>query len=78
LASLRGKLGIRVNCICLGWVETPTIQRELVRMTQEERAALEYPPPVLIQPNEIADAVIMFIRDDALAGRVMIWPDGEP
>jgi len=32
----------------------------------------------LIQPEEIADAVLMFIRDDTLAGRVMVWPDGEP
>ena len=27
---------------------------------------------------EIADAVVMFIRDETLAGRVMVWPDGEP
>lgn len=35
------------------------------------------PSAVLIQPDEIADAVGMFVRDDTLAGRVMIWPDGE-
>ena len=64
---LLDELGIRVNCICPGWVKTPAVQRELVGMTQDERAALGYPTPVLIQHNEIADAVIMFIRDDGAA-----------
>ncbi len=36
------------------------------------------PPPVLIQPREIAEAVMMFVQDEGLAGRVMLWPDGEP
>jgi hypothetical protein len=28
--------------------------------------------------EQIADAVLMFVREDSLAGRVMVWPDGEP
>ena len=27
--------------------------------------------------GEIAEAVMMFVRADTLAGRVMVWPDGE-
>ena len=27
--------------------------------------------------GEISAAVMMFVRDDTLAGRVMVWPDGE-
>lgn len=79
LGSLNGTLGIRVNCICPGWVETEAVQRSLATMTPEEIEQLSVPPPpVLIQPEEIADAVVMFIQDDILAGRVMVWPDGEP
>ena len=78
LAYLKENMGVRVNCICPGWVETEAVHEALARMTEQERAAQSMPPPaVLIQPDEIADAVGMFVRDDTLAGRVMIWPDGE-
>ena len=71
--------GIRVNCICPGWVETPAVQHYLATTTPDKLAALDFPPPpVLIQPDEVAEAVIMFIRDNTLAGRVMLWPDGKP
>lgn len=79
LGSLKDEIGIRVNCICPGWVATEAVQRALATMTPEELEQQSFPPPpVLIRPEEIADAVVMFIRDNALAGRVMIWPDGEP
>lgn len=79
LAALKDELGIRVNCICPGWVETEAVQRALAAMTPEEIEQQSFPPPpVLLQPEQIADAVITFIQDDALAGRVMVWPDGEP
>ena len=48
-------------------------------MTTEEMEQQAFPPPrVLIKPEEIADAVVTFVRDSDLAGRVMLWPDGEP
>lgn len=79
LAPLKEELSVRVNCICPGWVGTEAVQRALAEMSQEEREAQSFPPPpVLIQPEEIAEAVMMFIRDETLAGRVMIWPDEEP
>ncbi|MBI4639510.1 MAG: SDR family oxidoreductase [Candidatus Tectomicrobia bacterium] len=79
LGPLKDELGIRVNCICPGWVETPAVQHALETMTPDERAALAFPPPrILRQPEEIAAAAIMFILDETLAGRVMVWPDGEP
>jgi NAD(P)-dependent dehydrogenase (short-subunit alcohol dehydrogenase family) len=76
LATLNDDRNIRVNCICPGWVETPQAQQELAKMTPAERAAAA--PPMLIQPEDIANAVLMFIRDTTLAGRVLVWPDGEP
>jgi hypothetical protein len=45
-------------------------------MTPEERERLV--PPVLLQPEEIAEAVVMFVEDDSMAGRVMTWQEGEP
>jgi NAD(P)-dependent dehydrogenase (short-subunit alcohol dehydrogenase family) len=68
-----------MNCICPGWVETEGVQRAPAEMTREEMERQPFPPPdVLIQPEEIAAAAVMFVRGETLAGRVMIWPDGEP
>lgn len=79
LGGLKDKLGVRVNCICPGWVETKAVQRALATMTPEEIEQQPFPPPpVLIKSEEIADAVVMFVQDSDLAGRVMVWPDGEP
>jgi NAD(P)-dependent dehydrogenase (short-subunit alcohol dehydrogenase family) len=79
LGGLKDKLGVRVNCICPGWVETEAVQRALATMTPEEMKQQAFPPPrVLIKPEEIAEAVVMFVQDGDLAGRVMVWPDGEP
>ena len=35
-------------------------------------------PPVILQPEEIADAVVMFVENETMAGRVMICDEGEP
>ena len=78
LGSLKKTLGIRVNCICPGWVETEAVQQFLATATREELEQQSVPPPPeLIQPEEIAELVVMFVRDDSLAGRVVVWPDGE-
>ena len=43
-------------------------------MTPEQREA-EAP---LVDPAALADAVVELIRDESLAGRVMLLPRGEP
>jgi NAD(P)-dependent dehydrogenase (short-subunit alcohol dehydrogenase family) len=76
LATLQGSMGVRVNCICPGWVDTPASRRGRAEMTPEEREKLV--PSTLLQPEEIAEAVVMFVEDETMAGRVMIWQEGEP
>jgi NAD(P)-dependent dehydrogenase (short-subunit alcohol dehydrogenase family) len=75
LATLEEQMGIRVNCICPGWVDTPVSRRSRAEMTPEEREKLV--PLILLQPEEIAEAVAMFIEDETMAGRVIIWKEGE-
>jgi NAD(P)-dependent dehydrogenase (short-subunit alcohol dehydrogenase family) len=74
LGSLAGE-GIRVNAICPDYVDTPAVQRSLATMSEDKRAAV----PPLIAPAAIADGVLGLIRDDTLAGRVLVcFADGEP
>jgi len=82
LAPLGHRLNIRVNCICPDWVETPMVQRTRAAVSPEQWQAMA--PPVMTQPEEIAEAVVGVVNDDSLAGRVMLcvgpkpWPLLEP
>ena len=79
LGSLQETHQVRVNCICPGWVETEAVAAYLAAADPAELASLRPAPPAkLIQPEEIAELVLMFVRDGTLAGRIAVWPDGEP
>jgi NAD(P)-dependent dehydrogenase (short-subunit alcohol dehydrogenase family) len=74
LATLASE-NIRVTCICPGSVDTPAMARTLARMSPADREhALNNP---MLKPAQIADAVASLIADDALAGRIMIWHEGQ-
>jgi NAD(P)-dependent dehydrogenase (short-subunit alcohol dehydrogenase family) len=74
LAGLRERLGVRVNCVVPDWIATERARAELARMTPEQRDAAPVPIPM----EDVAAAVVAFVRDDALAGRVMVHRGGEP
>jgi NAD(P)-dependent dehydrogenase (short-subunit alcohol dehydrogenase family) len=82
LAPLGRRFNIRVNCICPDWVDTPMVQRTRAALSPEEWRATA--PPVMTQPEEIAEAVVRIVNDESLAGRVMLcvgpkpWPLLEP
>jgi NAD(P)-dependent dehydrogenase (short-subunit alcohol dehydrogenase family) len=66
--------GVRVNCVCPDWVDTPAVQRELATMSTEERAAV----PPLVPAEEIAEIALDLIRDDSAAGRIAVRWANEP
>lgn len=73
--SLAGLIseGIHVNCICPGVVETP-----LVLAAEDTRLrALADRFPVL-QPEDIAEAVLALLADDAAAGRALRVSASQP
>jgi len=63
------RTGIRVNAVCPDYVDTPAVQRSLAEMTDEERADV----PELVPPEAVAGGVLDLIRDDTLAGRILVW-----
>jgi NAD(P)-dependent dehydrogenase (short-subunit alcohol dehydrogenase family) len=77
LASLAER-GIRVNCVCPHTVGTPAVR---ARIAELESRGEPLPPDLaveLVEPEEVADAVIELIADDALAGRVAVLRGGRP
>lgn len=76
LAPLHERIQVRVNCVCPGWVDTPMSQRTRRELPPDEWAKIA--PPAMSPPEEIAAAVVMLVRDDTLAGRIMLCYEGAP
>ena len=67
-AALANRDGVRVNCVCPDWVDTPAVRRSLAEMSPAERA--EVPP--LVPAEEIAQIVLGLITDESAAGRIVV------
>ena len=76
LARLREPGGIRVNCLVPGWIESPPVKSYVDSLTAEQRKQRGVPDR-LITLDEIAAAVIRLATDERLAGRVMVWWNGQ-
>jgi NAD(P)-dependent dehydrogenase (short-subunit alcohol dehydrogenase family) len=69
LAPLAARRGVRVNCVVPDWIRTPSTAAHVASLPAAER-------PVLTPAEDIAGAVVDLLRDDALAGRVLVcWSD---
>jgi NAD(P)-dependent dehydrogenase (short-subunit alcohol dehydrogenase family) len=77
LAPLREHSNIRVNCLVPAWIGSPEVKAYWDTLTPEQRKEGNV-PDVLIMPEEIAGAVFQLATDESLAGRAMIWYNGEP
>jgi NAD(P)-dependent dehydrogenase (short-subunit alcohol dehydrogenase family) len=77
LASLSDR-GIHVTCICPHTVATPAV---LDRIAELDARGEERSPDLrgqLIAVDEVVDAVMGTVRDDTLAGRVLVLQGGRP
>jgi NAD(P)-dependent dehydrogenase (short-subunit alcohol dehydrogenase family) len=73
MAGLSRRADIRVTCVVPDWVRTSRAEAELAAMTAAERAAR----PTPISLPLLTDAVIELIRNDDLAGHVMVLRPGQ-
>ncbi len=72
-----GERGIRVNCVCPYTVGTAAVRRTIAESLAQGRPL---PPPLratLLEPEEVAEAVLRFVQDESLAGRVLVLHGGE-
>jgi NAD(P)-dependent dehydrogenase (short-subunit alcohol dehydrogenase family) len=73
LGHLKRQMNVRVNCVVPDWIATERALEELEVIRAEGRAEVPTPIPM----EEVSDAIIRFVREDHLAGRVLILRGGE-
>jgi NAD(P)-dependent dehydrogenase (short-subunit alcohol dehydrogenase family) len=76
LAPLKQSTNVRVNCICPGWVATENVRAYLATWSDERKQQQDVPaggPDAMLQPADIGYAVVHFVREEALSGRIMLY-----
>jgi meso-butanediol dehydrogenase/(S,S)-butanediol dehydrogenase/diacetyl reductase len=75
LAPWASKRNIRVNCVCPGVVDTPLVRRGIEAAKRAGHTTGI--PAKILQPIQIAEAVLRLIEDDSLFGRAIeVRPTG--
>jgi NAD(P)-dependent dehydrogenase (short-subunit alcohol dehydrogenase family) len=77
LGWLGAKDNIRVNCLVPDWVAVPEVLEYWNSLSPAQRRQQDV-PEVLTTLDEICDAVVELVTNDHLAGRVMVWWNGQP
>lgn len=78
LAELAKTDGIRVNCLAPGWIATDGPRQYWESLTPEQRVKRGVPAS-LLSTDQVAGAVVRMVKDESLAGRVVLWwSDDEP
>ena len=70
--------GIRVNCVCPHTVATPAVLSTIAELREQGRELPEALRDVPLEPKDVVDAVLGFVADESLAGRVQVLRGGEP
>ena len=65
-------LGIRINCLAPGWIDSDGPRQYWESLTPEQRAARGVPSR-LLKTTEVADIVARIADDETLNGRVVVW-----
>jgi NAD(P)-dependent dehydrogenase (short-subunit alcohol dehydrogenase family) len=76
LAPLHASDRIRVNCLVPAWIATPEVKSYVDSLTAEQRTERGV-PEVLITLDEISNAVMRLATEETLAGRILLYFNGE-
>jgi NAD(P)-dependent dehydrogenase (short-subunit alcohol dehydrogenase family) len=78
LRDLHEKSNVRVNCLAPGWVAVPEVKAYYDALTPEQRRDPRIPPR-LTTLAELTQTVVEVLRDEALAGRIVVmWSGQQP
>jgi NAD(P)-dependent dehydrogenase (short-subunit alcohol dehydrogenase family) len=72
LAQELTPLGIRINCLAPGWIDSDGPRQYWESLTPDERIARGVPSR-LLKTSEVADIVAHIAADHSLNGRVVVW-----
>jgi NAD(P)-dependent dehydrogenase (short-subunit alcohol dehydrogenase family) len=76
LAPLEASDGIRVNCLVPAWIATPEVKSYVDSLSAQQRKERGV-PEVLITLDEISSAVLKLATEETLAGRILLYFNGE-
>ena len=76
LAPLHASDGIRVNCLVPAWIASHEVRTYVDSLTPEQREERGVPDS-LHTLDQIATVVVQLATDETLAGRILVYYNGE-